>query len=187
MILGLTGRFAAGKGTVAETLVRRGFVYHSLSDLLREELRADGIPESRDSLHAIGNRLRREGGPGALALRLLPRLQDGRDHIVDSIRNPVEVEVLRRLPGFTLVAVDADPKVRFARLRARARIGDPETFEEFAAHEAREAASEDPTTQQLAATYAEADVEIRNDGTPEDLERAVTALLDSLAAGGTAT
>ena len=37
-IIGLTGRNAAGKGTVADLLKKRDFIYHSLSDTLREEL-----------------------------------------------------------------------------------------------------------------------------------------------------
>ena len=37
-IIGLTGRNAAGKGTVATMLKKRSFEYHSLSDTLRNEL-----------------------------------------------------------------------------------------------------------------------------------------------------
>ena len=85
MIIGLTGKFAAGKGTVAEVLTARGFRYHSLSDVLREELAARGIAESREALTAVGNELRRDGGPDVLARRIQARLQDGGDHIVDSI------------------------------------------------------------------------------------------------------
>src|SRR5690606_36551722 len=102
MIIGLTGKFAAGKGTVADMLLERGFVYHSLSDVLREELARRGIGESRTSLMALGNELRAAEGPDALARRILDRLRDGRDHLVDSIRTPAEVETLRQLPDFTL-------------------------------------------------------------------------------------
>ncbi len=174
-IIGLTGKYAAGKGTVAQTLVDRGYTYHSCSDVLREELIARGIPESRPALLELGNELRRAGGPGALARRLAPRLVDGGQLIVDSIRNPAEVEELRRLEGFVLLCVDADPRARFARLRLRARQGDPETYEAFAALEAREMETDDPTTQQLRATMGLADQVIMNDG-PVD---ALTAALDA--------
>ena len=36
MLIGLTGKYAAGKGTVAELLKEQGFAYHSCSDILRE-------------------------------------------------------------------------------------------------------------------------------------------------------
>lgn len=180
MILGLTGTYAAGKGTVAELLQERGFEYHSLSDLLREELARRGVPESREALLRVGNELRRAGGPGVLAERLLSRLQDGRDHIVDSIRNPLEVEALRGLEGFVLIAVDAAPETRFARLRARARIGDPTTWEAFRLLENRESHSDDPSTQQLVATRALADRALANDGTPQELAAGLCGLLAEL-------
>ena len=183
MIIGLTGKFAAGKGTVAEYLGRRGFAYHSLSDVIREELRARGIAESRENLTAVGNELRRAEGPAALAGRIAGRLRDGRSHIVDSIRNPAEVEVLREVPGFFMVGVDADPRVRFERLVRRARQGDPETFEQFAALEERETHSTDPTNQQLRATWALVDEVVMNDGSVAELEEAVGVLLARREAG----
>lgn len=181
MLIGLTGKYAAGKGTVADVLKARGFGYHSCSDILREELAHRGVAESREALLALGNELRRAGGPGELARRLVPRLQDGGDHIVDSIRNPAEVEALRALEGFVLLSVDALPQTRFERLRLRARIGDPETFEAFVALEERELVSDDPTTQQLNATIALADHTLMNDAGMEELERSVSALLEQLA------
>jgi hypothetical protein len=96
---------------------------HSLSDVVREEAAARGLPPERGPLIAVGNELRRALGPGALAERILPRL--GERDVVDSIRNPAEVEVLRRAPGFLLVAVRATQATRFARSLARARPGDP--------------------------------------------------------------
>ena len=180
MIIGLTGKFAAGKGTVAETLMARGFAYHSLSDVIRDELKARGVPESRENLTALGNELRRNEGPAALARRIVAKLTApgaGADHIVDSIRNPAEVEALRAAPGFFLLGVDADQVVRFERLVARARQGDPTSFEQFAQLEARETHSTDPTTQQLHATWALADDFLANDGTREALAEAVEQLL----------
>ncbi len=180
MLIGLTGKYAAGKGTLAELLKGRGFGYHSCSDVLREELAARGVPESREALLELGNALRRQGGPGELARRLKPRLDDGGDHIVDSIRNPAEVEVLREMEGFVLIVVDAAPEVRFERLRKRARIGDPETFEAFQRLEAKELESSDPTTQQLLGTIALADYALRNDHGVEELHIAMEALLETL-------
>ena len=182
MLIGLTGKYAAGKGTVAEALKARGYSYHSCSDILREELAKRGVAESREALLALGNELRRAGGPGELAKRLRPRLEDGKDHIVDSIRNPAEVEALKALPGFVLIVVDASAEVRFERLRKRARIGDPETFEAFCELEERELKSDDPTTQQLLATIALADHALRNDEGIAELHASLEGLLHQLGA-----
>ena len=183
MIFGLTGKFAAGKGTVAERLKALGYRYHSLSDILREELAARGVEEGRDALREIGNELRQAGGAGALARRLLDRLSDGGDHIVDSIRNPAEVVELRKVDGFSLIAVDAPARVRYERLRLRDRIGDPESWEAFQQMEAAELASDDPTTQQLVATLAMADHDIENSGPLSELDSQLRALLELLKEG----
>ncbi|HKY33503.1 MAG TPA: AAA family ATPase [Candidatus Polarisedimenticolia bacterium] len=178
MVIGITGPNAAGKGEVAAYLVARGFAYHSLSDVLREELDKQGLPPTRENLIARGNALRAEQGAGVLAERITPRLT-GRD-VVDSIRNPAEVEVLRRRPGFVLLGVDAPMEERFRRAVARGRPGDGPGLEEFRAREAREN-SPDRTRQQLARTFAMADRTLRNDATLEVLHSRVEALLAEIA------
>ncbi len=183
MIIGITGPNAAGKGEAAAYLGSLGYAYHSLSDVLRDELAAQGVEPTRENLIAIGNRLRGDSGPGVLAERILSRL--GRRDVVDSIRNPAEVDVLRRREDFVLIGVDAPLDVRFARAMARGRPGDGPSLEEFSAREAREN-SPDPSRQQLARTFAMADVTISNGGTLEDLHRAVEAALRGLEGRGAA-
>jgi dephospho-CoA kinase len=180
MIIGITGPNAAGKGEVAAYLVGKGFAYHSLSDVLREELVRRGVAPTRENLIAIGNELRAAAGPGVLADRIRPRI-DAKD-VVDSIRNPAEVEVLRRLAGFVLIGVDAPLEVRFSRAVARGRAGDGPTLEEFRAREAREN-SPDPSRQQLARTFAMADHTVSNEGSLEDLHHRVEGLLRRIETG----
>ena len=179
LVLGLTGPNAAGKGEVSAFLETRGFAVYSLSDIVREEAAARGLPPERDHLIRIGTLLREQGGLGVLAERLLPRLK-GWD-VVDSIRNPAEVELLRSVPGFVLIGVDAPVELRFARSRARARPGDPESFAEFAARE-RQENSANPAGQQLRATFVLADRVIDNDGELDRLHGKIEELLHSLGA-----
>ena len=68
MFIGLTGRFAAGKGEAAEFFKARGFNYLSLSDLLREALSERGVAPSRENLIAAGKVLRAAEGPGVLEI-----------------------------------------------------------------------------------------------------------------------
>jgi dephospho-CoA kinase len=174
MVLGLTGPNAAGKGEVADYLRARGFTVHSLSDVVREEARLRGLPPEREHLIRVGNLLRKQSGAGVLAERILPRL--GARMVVDSVRNPAEVTVLRRLPRFVLLGVDAPVEVRFERSLRRARPGDPRTLEEFRERERQENAS-DPEGQQLDATFRLADRIIENDGSREDLHVRIEAAL----------
>jgi dephospho-CoA kinase len=184
VVIGLTGANAAGKGEVALYLATLGFRVHSLSDIVREEAMARGLGLSREHLIRVGNELRRAGGPGVLAERILPRL--GARDVVDSIRNPGEVEVLRRATRFVLLAVDAPEALRFARSRARGRDGDPLTLEAFRERE-REENSSDPDAQRLLATFRLADRTLLNDGTIDDLESRVDLALQAVSRGGDPT
>ena len=176
----MTGPNAAGKGAVAAYLERLGFAVHSLSEVVREEAAARGLPPEREHLIRVGNLLREAGGAGALAERILPRL--GQRDVVDSIRNPSEVEVLRRLDCFVLMGVRAPLELRFHRSLGRGRPGDPATLERFREREEQEN-SADPAAQQLAATFALADRVIDNASGIDALHRAVDRLLDELGRG----
>ena len=70
MLIGLTGRNAAGKGVVADHLKTKGFYFYSLSDAIRDEIRARGQSESRELLSQVGNELRHRFGPAVLAERI---------------------------------------------------------------------------------------------------------------------
>ncbi len=182
MILGLTGLNAAGKGEVARILREGGFESFSLSDELRDELRRNGVTETRQSLIEWGTRLRAEQGRDVLARRVSARFTQGLNQVVDSIRNPDEVRYLRGQPGFFLVRVEAPIEVRFARSMARAREGDTRDIAAFREAESRELASDDPAAQQLVQTFALADFVVVNDGTVEDLRERVKAVFREAAA-----
>lgn len=177
LVIGLTGPNASGKGEVSLILQEMGFAYLSLSDVVREEAQKQGEEPVRDVLIRTGRRLRREGGPGVLAERILRRIEA--PCIVDSVRNPGEVAVLRGLGDFFLLGVTAPPEVRFRRLRERARPGDPETLEEFEEKERIED-SPDHEGQRLSATLALADRVVVNDGSLEELAGRVLGVLTEL-------
>lgn len=143
MIIGLTGKNAAGKGELANHLKSRGFVYFSLSDALREEAGKRKLDHSRDTLISLGNRLRKKFGNSILAKRINEKIikekaKGSKNFVIDSIRNPGEIGELRRNEGFLLVGVVTDEKIRFQRLLKRGRLGDAATFEEFKRQENRE-------------------------------------------------
>lgn len=173
LVIGLTGSNAAGKGEAARFLDQLGFSVYSLSDIVREEAAARGLTAEREHLIKVGNLLRLEGGAGVLAQRLLPRLPDRA--AVDSIRNPAEVEVLRSLPWFILLGIQAPAAIRFERMLKRARPGDPSTLAEYERREQQEN-SADPTAQQLIKTFSMADRIVENDGNLEDLQRKLRSI-----------
>ncbi len=180
MILGLTGTFAAGKGSVSEYLIGKGFQYYSLSDELRLLLRQKAIMPTRDNLIKAGNHLRAKKGTGFLAELVIKRLRGApsvTSSIVDSIRNTGEIEALRQLKDFFLVAVDAPVDIRYERARQRASARDPKSFSEFLVQEKREMAGKS-NEQQLAACLAAADLRIVNDGDFKKLYKQIDKVLE---------
>lgn len=152
IVLGLTGENCAGKGTVAAYLEKKGFYYYSLSDVIREELAAEGAQITRDSLIAKGNFLREKFGPAVLAEKTLLKLQDDRNYVVDSFRNPGEVQAFKKAcKNFFLIYVTAPSDLRFERMKSRGRESDPRTFEAFLTIEEKERQSASDRHQNLEA------------------------------------
>ncbi len=171
MIIGVAGRNGAGKGEFVAFLEARSFTVLSLSDAIRAELARRGLSETRERMIEVGQEMRRQAGPGALAQSLVRQLQPDRNYAIDSIRHPVEVEILRHCgQDFHLVWIDAKLETRFDRIRARDRSGDPKTLAELEALEARERGSDDPNAQQLDAVQDEASFTLVNDGTLESFQ-----------------
>lgn len=180
MIIGLTGTNGAGKTVVSDYLRSRGFEFHSLSDAIRAEIRERGEEITRSRLIEVGNELREKHGAGVLAERILAVVESDHNYVIDSIRNPHEVEVLRRRPDFRLLALEADARLRFERSRLRGRENAPETLEQFLAEEARELGSDNPAGQQLVATRKLADLCVTNNGTIEELHRRLDEVIPPL-------
>ena len=177
MIIGLTGSYGAGKGEVADYLVKNGFEYFSLSDEIREVLMGRGMNPTRDNLISAGNELRAKFGAGYWAERVARKIK--KSCVVDSIRNPLEVEVLRRKDSFVLVAITAPAELRFERSKERGGVADDVTMQEFVENEKREMSS-DPAKQQLHIVMEMADYKIVNDGTLEELHAKVDKVLEEL-------
>jgi dephospho-CoA kinase len=167
IVIGITGLQGAGKDEAARFFARKGFYEYSLADELRAILREQQKVVDRDALLALGNELRAAHGTGYLAA--LVRLKLKRPAVVNSIRNPGEVEELRKAGDFFLVNVTAPVEARYQRVVARRREGEESlTFDEFRAKEARELAGPE-TGQQLLNVASMADAVVANDSTLEAL------------------
>lgn len=152
----------------------KGFSYLSLSDAVREEAARKGIEPSRENLIKVGNELRLRYGPGILAEKMRAKV-DG-PTVVDSIRNPHEVEELKKEKNFFLLGISAPIHLRFQRCLQRGRIGDGSTLEEFQKREEMEN-SDDSSRQQLGECMKMADLVILNDDTKEELYKKVDGVL----------
>jgi dephospho-CoA kinase len=178
-IIGITGTLGAGKGTIVNYLQKKyGFVHFSVRDFLTEEIKKRNLPVNRDTMTNVANELRIKYSPAYIVEQLYEKAkQSGKDSIIESIRNIGEVNALRQLEGFRLLAVDAPPELRYKRIQERKSATDAISYETFLENEKREMTSTDPTQQNLSACMAVADFRLMNDGTYESLyEQIETAL-----------
>lgn len=124
-IIGLVGPIRAGKTTTTKYLVEKyGYVTASNSDVLREILEGMGIPSNRENLGRLGNSIFKVLGNDIIAKYRLDNLHLGRI-VVDGIRYPEEIKRYSEIVSFKLLAVTADPDVRFDRtVRDRTELKD---------------------------------------------------------------
>lgn len=146
-IIGISGTHGAGKDTLAALRAdKEGALHVTVSDILRAQLREDGIPLERSNLIDLSTRWRQESGDyGILATKTIQRymaekaIRNYNGLSVVSLRHPEEVKRVKEFGG-RILWVDADPELRYERIRGsqRGRTDDEKTFEEFLAEEAVE-------------------------------------------------
>ena len=172
IIIGITGTNGSGKGTVVDFLVQeKGFVHYSVRGYLLEIIRQKGLPENRDSMISVANTLREENdSPSYIIDQLFERAeQSGRNCIIESIRTIGEIKSLKAKGKFYLIAVEADPEIRYQRILLRKSETDHISYETFLENEKREMGSDDPNKQNLSACIDMADFVLINDGNIDEL------------------
>ncbi|MCL5411900.1 MAG: AAA family ATPase [Patescibacteria group bacterium] len=185
LVLGLVGKFGAGKSLVAMHLEKRGFLKITLSDFLREKAKARGQEPNRDVLQNLGNELREKFGIGVLSQLAWERIYQSKVSlaVIDGIRNPGEVEFFRMKDNFYLLKIEADEEIRFQRLLQNSDPRYPKTWEEFAMTEKRDLGEgEKESGQQVGEVLKMADSTIFNEETEEKLYQKVDDLIVRLTA-----
>jgi len=171
MIIGITGTDGAGKGVVVEYLTTtKGFTHYSARALIVEKIKRRGLPVNRDNMRLVANDLRREQGNDYLVKTYLARAnqENVKNAVIESLRATAEAETLHSAGGI-LLAVDADQRMRYERIKARASETDLISFEKFCKQEAIEMNDPDPNGMQKAAVMEMADYKVENNGTLEEL------------------
>ena len=184
-VIGLTGTIGAGKKAVKDVLKAKIDSFDVvLSDVIRVELERKRGRADRKTLQDMGNDMRRMYGKHILAKLAVEYLSKKKEYVViDGIRNPGEIQYLRQRFGsdFKLVAIDADPKIRFERITKRAQAKDAKTWEEFVAMDERDQGVGEPEYgQQVKACMEMADFKIVNDGDENSLKQKVDEIVSKL-------
>lgn len=144
--MGISGTNGSGKDTAGKIIADEyGLLFVSVTDLLRDELRKQNLEINRQNMRDLGNKWRREIGPDVLIDKAIEiyeqKASDYKGLVISSLRNPGEAEYIHKLGG-TLIWVDADPKIRYERVKKRRRSAEDEkTYEEFLSEEQEEMTS----------------------------------------------
>lgn len=183
IIIGITGTLGAGKGTVVDYLTKeKKFAHFSVRDFIARELKRRNMPVNRDTLTAMANNLRALNSPSYIVEQLYEEACTQQQNcIIESIRTPGEIRALRQKGNFFLLAVDADPRVRYSRIRKRNSETDQVSYSTFIMNEQREMHSEDANKQNLAECIRMADHVIQNNKSVEDLHQQTEAFYRQVA------
>jgi len=180
-IIGITGTFGAGKGTVVEYLKTKGFVHYSVREYLISEIQKRGMPVNLDSMVFVANDLRQRNSPSYIIEQLYKQAKEqDKSCVIESIRTPGEVEALRKNTGFFLIAVDAEQRPRYNRMVLRKSETDNISFEEFVEQEKKQMTSDDPNKQNIGRCMQMADALLENNGTIEELHSKIDKILAEL-------
>lgn len=184
MLIGLTGRIAAGKGEVAKYFEKKGFVYTSLSNAVRGEANKRDIDisteEGRKKLQDLGNLLREQEGAGVWAKKVVENLETSKNYVIDGIRNPAEIEELKKIKDFYLISIDAPQEERYQRVLKRAKPSDPKTLEGFLEMDERDFGEEDSLGQQVGKCMEKAEYNIMNDSSLEALKAKIEDVYEKI-------
>jgi len=177
-IIGFVGLPASGKTEAAMVAQKLGIPVIRMGDVVREEVKRRGLNITEENVGKVANDIRARGGMGAVAERCIPLIKamDDDTVVVDGLRGGAEVEVYKKAfdAQFTLIAILASRKNRFARALARKRNDDIVDWEGFKQKDDRE------LRWGLKEAIKMADVLIDNNGTLEEFRDNVRAVLEEV-------
>jgi len=180
IIIGVTGTLGAGKTTVAEYLVTKGFVHKSVRAFLADEVRRRNVEVTRDSLVDLGNELRKQFGAGYIIEEIVKSAaHEGGSTVIESIRAVGEARTLLDAGGI-LLSVDAPIKSRYERVIEGESQIVPVSFEQFQGQELREMHSSNEEKQSIADVMMLAQFHVLNTGSYDTLHTEVDKILSEI-------
>ena len=189
MIIGVVGKIAAGKTTVAKFFEEKGFCRVSCSDPLIDLLTHNvsdysWVPElpekaepTRDKLIEFGKYLKDKYGGDVLIRLAVDKKRNCKNIVIDGVRSREEIEAVKRLGG-KVIYVEARPEIRFERLMRRKASKDKtiKGFEDFKTMDDAEEGLYHTSELKGLADYV-----IVNEGTLEELRRKVEGIIEDIA------
>lgn len=177
-VIGLVGTIGAGKDTVAGHLIKK-YKYQSIStgDIIRKMVSEEGKEPNRENSQIFQKEKREKEGSDFFSRKVVEEIKKNQweKAIFNGVRTPDDAKALKKEFGknAVIILVDAEPHLRFERLKGRKRIGDPETFEEF---QKQDKAEKELFNFDEVLKYV--NYTIKNEGTYEELHKKIDVLLE---------
>lgn len=178
-IIGLVGTPGAGKSAVTDYIIQTyGGSQFRFSDYLSHVLQKMNITKSRENMIKLSVILRKEFGEDLFSHAVASDALRSEDELVlvDGIRRPEDLAAFRPLPNFKLIAVNADAKIRYDRIKHRGeKVGETDmTWEAF------ETTERAPTEITIPEAMTYADFVIMNDGSVEELHARIDEIMKEI-------
>ncbi|MCU0860090.1 MAG: flagellar hook-basal body complex protein FliE [Thermoplasmata archaeon] len=172
-ILVTTGMPGSGKEEFLTCCQARGAKVVRMGDVVRAKAKEFGLDSSDQSVGNLATEERKRYGKDVWAKRTIPFV-GGDLVVIDGARGMEEIRAFKNAFGedLKIVAIHASPKVRFERLKARARPDSPAKLSDFETRDRRE------LDWGLGEVIALSDHMVDNSSTLEDLRREVDRMLD---------
>ncbi|MFA7252721.1 MAG: AAA family ATPase [Candidatus Paceibacterota bacterium] len=178
IVIGLAGQIASGKDTVADYVKEKyGGVTVSFSQPMRDILKRLYLPVDRAHLVKLTEILIANYGSDILSKTIATEIEksDKQIFILPNIRRESDYAHLSSNPGFLLVGINTDAKIRYERLVKRSQNEDDKnkTWEQFQ----KDALLSTEVT--IAPLIEKSKFQLDNNGSLEDLYKQVDDLLSN--------
>lgn len=166
VVIGFAGLPGAGKSTAIEAVKPLGDVI-TMGDVVRNEVKKNGLQINPETLGKTARDLRRTHGPNIIAEKCVAWIKDSKCKIafVDGIRSMNEVNIFRQVWTFPIVAIICPRELRHDRLRNRGRSDDSLDLEAIRKRDEREIGFG------LKKVLENADIKIENTGSKQFLKQ----------------
>jgi len=177
-VIGIVGMPGSGKGEFSVVSAELGIPVVVMGDVIREEVRKEGLPPVDASMGVVARRLREQYGMAAIAHVCIPVIESQNSPVVliDGIRGDAEVrEFADHFPDFILIAIDSPLETRFDRLKVRGRSDDLNDISELSSRDERESSFG------LREAMILATIRVQNTGTLAEYRETVRSTLELIA------
>jgi len=177
LILGFVGEMSSGKGTAVKYLHEKyNAQTYRFSTMLRDVLDRLYLPHTRDNMIDLSIWIRQRFGEDTMAKVMAKDIEKSNANFiaVDGIRRIADIEYLKKNPGFHLIEIVAEPRVRFERLKARRENTDDakKTWQQFQDDASKE------TEKSIRKIAIEAEDKVDNNKNLEELYRQLDGLVE---------